>query len=55
MPLSEKARIEVYLPDLPRRAYQDLLASLEREFSYSFGGCTTVRGLEGIIFRARVL
>jgi len=25
LPLSEKARIEVYLPDVPRPAYQDLL------------------------------
>ena len=47
MPLSEKARIEVYLPDLPRPAYQDLLAALEQEFTYAFGGCTTARGLEG--------
>ena len=47
MPLSEKARIEVYLPDLPRQAYQDLLDELEREFSYTFGGCTLLRGLEG--------
>jgi len=47
LPLSEKARIEVYLPDVPRRAYQDLLDALEQEFTYTFGGCTTVRGLEG--------
>ena len=47
MPLLEKARIEVYLPDLPRPAYQDLLAALEEEFSYTFGGCTTIRGMEG--------
>ena len=47
MPLSEKARIEVYLPDVPRREYRDLLDSLEEEFTYTFGGCTTVRGLEG--------
>jgi hypothetical protein len=47
LPLSEKARIEAYLPDLPRPAYQDLLAAFEQEFSYTFGGCTTVRGLEG--------
>ena len=46
MPLSEKARIEVYLPDLPRAAYQDLLGELAREFTYTFGGCT-IRGLEG--------
>jgi hypothetical protein len=47
LPLSERARIEVYLPDLPRTAYQGLLAALEQEFSYAFGGCSTVRGLEG--------
>jgi hypothetical protein len=47
LPLSERARIEVYLPDLPRPAYQDLLGALEQEFSYTFGGCTTLRGLEG--------
>jgi hypothetical protein len=47
LPLSEKARIEVYLPDVPRPAYQDLLGALEQEFTYTFGGCTIVRGLEG--------
>ena len=47
MPLSEKARVEVYLPDLPRLAYQRWLAALEQEFTYTFGGCTTPRGLEG--------
>jgi hypothetical protein len=33
----------VYLPDVPRPAYQDLLAALEQEFTYTFGGCATVR------------
>lgn len=47
MPLSEKARIEVYLPDLPRAAYQDLLSALTQEFTYTFGGCTIIRGLAG--------
>jgi hypothetical protein len=47
LPLSEKARIEVYLPDVPRQAYQDLLGALQQEFTYTFGGCTTLRGLEG--------
>ena len=47
MPLSEKARIEVYLPDLPRAAYQDLLSALTQEFTYTFGGCTIIRGLDG--------
>jgi hypothetical protein len=47
LPLSEKARVEVYLPDLPKAAYQELLAALDQEFTYTFGGCTIVRGLEG--------
>lgn len=47
MPLSEKARVEVYLPDLPRAAYQDLLDALAQEFTYTFGGCTIIRGLDG--------
>lgn len=47
MPLSEKARVEVYLPDLPKPAYQDLLAALDREFTYTFGGCTIISGLDG--------
>jgi len=47
LPLSEKARIEVYLPDLPRAVYQDLLRALTQEFTYTFGGCTIIRGLDG--------
>jgi hypothetical protein len=47
LPLSEKARIEAYLPDLAHPSYPELLAALEREFTYAFGGCTLVRGLEG--------
>ena len=47
MPLSEKARIEVYLPDLPKPTYQDLLNALNEEFTYAFGGCTIIRGLDG--------
>ena len=47
MPLSERARVEVYLPDLPKQAYQDLLEALDREFAYTFGGATIIRGLDG--------
>ena len=47
MPLSEKARVEVYLPDLPRAIYQDLLAALTREFTHTFGGCTILGELDG--------
>jgi 3'-phosphoadenosine 5'-phosphosulfate sulfotransferase (PAPS reductase)/FAD synthetase len=47
LPLSERARVEIYLPDLPRAAYQDLLSELTQEFTYTFGGCTIVYGLDG--------
>lgn len=47
MPLSERVRIEVYLPDVPRDAYQELLTVFEQEFTDTFGGCTTIRGVEG--------
>ena len=47
MPLSERARIEVYLPDLPSASYQELLDALVLEFTYTFGGCTLVRGMTG--------
>ena len=47
MPLLERVRIEVYLPDLPKPTYQDLLTALDREFTFTFGGCTIIRGLDG--------
>jgi hypothetical protein len=47
LPLSEKTRVEVYLPDQPAPPYQRLLRALRREFTYTFGGSTLVRGLSG--------
>jgi len=47
LPLLERVRVELYLPDPHRTEYDNLLRSLEREFTYAFGGCTIVRGLEG--------
>ncbi len=47
MPLLERARVEVYVPDLPAPHYRHLLLSFEEEFTYAFGGCTIVRGLDG--------
>lgn len=35
------------MPDLSQPAYQDLLAALAREFTYTFGGCTIMPGLDG--------
>lgn len=39
--------MEVYLPDLPSAAYQELLEALVLEFTYTFSGCTLIRGLSG--------
>ena len=47
MPLSAKARIEVYLPDLLSLASQELLIAFNQEFTYTFGGATLWRGLDG--------
>lgn len=47
MPLFAKGRIEVYLPDLPNASYQNLLLAFDDEFTYNFGGCTIIRGLDG--------
>ena len=47
MPLSVRARVEIYLPDQSIPAYQDLLRTIVEEFTNTFGGCTVIRGLDG--------
>ena len=47
MPLLERARVEVYVPDLSVPHYNNLLLSFEEEFTYAFGGCMIVHGLDG--------
>jgi hypothetical protein len=47
LPLLEWARVEIYIPDLPTVTYGKLLMAFEEEFTYAFGGCTIVRGLDG--------
>lgn len=47
MPLLERARVEIYIPDLPSAAYRNLLEAFDQEFTYAFGGCTIIRGLDG--------
>lgn len=48
MPLSERARIEIYLPGLPTEPYQNLLSVFQQELTYAFGGCSVLRDVEGI-------
>jgi hypothetical protein len=47
MPLLERLRVEVYIPDLPHQEYWGLLYSFQEEFSYAFGGCSVLRGIDG--------
>jgi len=47
LPLLERVRVEVYLPDYLTFEYQQVLQFLEHELTYTFGGTTIVRGLEG--------
>src|SRR3954462_9895198 len=47
MPLSARARIEVYLPDLFSLPSQEMLIAFNEEFTHTFGGATLWRGLDG--------
>jgi hypothetical protein len=38
--LSEKIRIEIFVPDLPDPVYGRILEEFGDELSYAFGGCT---------------
>ncbi len=48
MPLSKKARIEVYLPDKPKPAYRRLRKAFESEFLNTFGGATVIKNIKGL-------
>ncbi len=60
MPLSEKVRIEIFIPDLPDPIYHRLLEELGDELSYAFGGCTVVqasgkyRSVSGLILPDKI-
>lgn len=48
MPLSSKARIEIYLPDNQKQACKKLREAIEREFLETFGGCTVIEDIKGL-------
>ena len=52
MPLSKKARIEVYLPDKPKPAYRRLQKAFENEFLQTFGGATIIKDIKGLYLSA---
>ena len=47
MPLFERTRIEIFIPELALPAYQDILRAFQREFAFAFGGCSTLTGVQG--------
>ena len=48
MPLSARARIEVYLPEKKTAVYRRLLKAFQQEFLEAFGGCTVIRDIKGL-------
>jgi hypothetical protein len=40
LPLSEKVRIEIFIPDLSDPVYGNILDELGNELRYALGGCT---------------
>ena len=48
MPLTKRARIEIYLPATSSKASHRLRKAFEREFLATFGGCTVISGIKGL-------
>ncbi len=48
MPLSKRARIEVYLPDKPKPSCRRLQKAFENEFLQTFGGATVIKNIKGL-------
>ena len=48
MPLSKRARIEIYLPETGKSSYARLHSAFENEFLHTFGGCTVIKGIKGL-------
>jgi len=53
--LSERVRIEVFIPDLPDPSYTELLTQMQTEFSYAFGGCTVVSALGSFLSASGII
>jgi len=48
LPLSKRARIEVYLPERNKANYRRLQRAFEQEFLTTFGGCTVIKDIKGL-------
>jgi hypothetical protein len=52
LPLSSRARIEIYLPDVPKKIYRNARRAFEHEFLETFGGCTVIKNIKGVYLSA---
>jgi hypothetical protein len=52
LPISARARIEIYLPDAPRKVYRRARRAFEKEFLETFGGCTVIKNIKGLYLSA---
>jgi hypothetical protein len=52
LPLSARARIEVYLPAAKTPVYRNLFKAFQNEFLETFGGCTVIRDIKGLYLSA---
>lgn len=53
MPLLKRARIEIYLPDKPKKpVYRRLQKAFEEEFLRTFGGATVIKNIQGLYLSA---
>jgi hypothetical protein len=48
LPLSKRARIEIYLPERGTSDYALLRRVFETEFLHTFGGCTVIKNIKGL-------
>ncbi len=52
MPLTKRARIEIYLPAATGKGSHRLRRAFEHEFLRTFGGCTVIVGIKGLYLSA---
>jgi hypothetical protein len=52
LPLSARARIEIYLPERKNAVYGRLLKAFQQEFLKTFGGCTVIENIKGLYLSA---
>jgi hypothetical protein len=50
--LLKRTRIDVYVPEKKNEVYERLRKAIEKEFVFTFGGCTVIEGVRGLYLRS---